>query len=351
MIIPTRPLFKPDRAIGRALVAAGLISLLAVGPPLARGAELPDRSDRVRIAQITPETEEAINKALRWLAKAQNADGSWGGDHKAGLTSLALMAFMVQGHFPGRPPYGDEMTKGVDFLLKEAKKGGGYIGPNMYDHGFATLALSEVWGMSDRDDIRDTLKRAVEIILRAQDPTGGWRYNPEPCGSDVSVTVTQVVALASAKEAGIYVPDKTMERAVAFVKTLSYGRSGFLYAKGGVSTNFARTACGVMALLIAGDRENMQVQGGLEYMKYVPSWTFEGYGNVAYYYGHFYAIQAMYQAGERHYQEWYPKVRDDLLKKQDPSGRWSKFDYHGNATAMAVLTLGVPYRFLPIYQR
>ena len=88
----------------------------------------------------------------------------------------------------------------------------------MYEHGLATLALSEVWGMSDNAKLRDSLKRAVQIILRSQNREGGWRYHPRPEDADLSVTVMQIVALASAREAGIYVPDETIEKALSFVK-------------------------------------------------------------------------------------------------------------------------------------
>ena len=57
----------------------------------------------------------------------------------------------------------------------------------------------------------------------------------------------------------------------------------------------------------------------------------------------------MYQAGDAHYRPWYPRIRETLLKKQAADGSWS--DDHGIGTQMAILILGVPYRFLPIYQR
>jgi len=333
------------------LCAAGLL----LGPlHTARAAELLGRVD---IAEMTPETETAISRALAWLARTQNANGSWGGAHQPGVTALTLMAFMVQGHFPDYPPYGDQLSKGVDFLLATAKEGGGYMGvgqpEGMYDHGLATLALSEVWGMSKRDDIRDALKQAVEIIIRAQSPKGGWRYSPQPQTGDVSVTVTQIVALASAQEAGILVPDRVLKRATDFVKTLYIKGHGFLYAVG-YNSNFARTACGTTALLIGGERDAVETRDALRNLGRRDPWWYQAYDKTppkAYYYGNFYAIQAVYQAGDQYYHSWYAKIRDELLKTQQPDGRWSKLDIYGTATPLAVLILGVPYRFLPIYQR
>jgi squalene cyclase len=296
---------------------------------------------KVRVAELSPQTEQAIEKGIRYLLSVQGADGGWGHHYRVAHTALALMAFMVKGYMPEQPPHGSAMSKGIDFLLKSARDGGGYMGSSMYEHALATLALSEAWGMSSRgEQIRDTLKRAVDVILRSQGPQGGWRYQPHPEGGDISITVMQIVALASAKEAGIVVPDQTIERAVKFVKSLQDESGGFGYMTAH-DPGFARTAAGVTSLLMCGERDSQAVRKGLEYLKNnsAPKQWFM--------YGHYYAVQAMYQAGESYYQQWYPKIRDTLLKTQRESGDWGD-DYQ---TPMAVLILGVPYRFLPIYQR
>jgi hypothetical protein len=107
-----------------------------------------------------------------------------------------------------------------------------------------------------------------------------------------------------------------------------------------------------MALLMCGERDSRAVLLGLEYLRKYPDYKF----NEAkfFLYGHYYAIQAMYQAGESYYQEWYPRIRDSLLAKQKSDGSWSASGEEGDpsfGTSMAILILGVPYRYLPIYQR
>ena len=126
----------------------------------------------------------------------------------------------------------------------------------MYEHGLATLALSEVWGMSSRKGIRDTLKQAVEIILSSQNSRGGWRYQPQPIDADISVTVMQIVALASAKEAGIHVPDHVIGKAKKYIKSLQVKGSGGFGYTGPHQPGFARTAAGVMSLLMCGERKS-----------------------------------------------------------------------------------------------
>lgn len=322
-----------------AIVCLAALLIPSAGPAVVQAAE-----EAVGIAELDPRTERAIDRGLRSLAASQQADGSWGGGYKAANTSVALMAFMLKGYFPDKGEHGKTLDKAVGYLLKRIKDGGGYVGGNMYEHGLTTLALSEAWGMSRRTDIRDALKKAVEIILRAQSREGGWRYHPKPLDADLSVTVMQIVALASAREAGIYVPDATIDKAKAYVKRLQDTSGGFGY-QSAASPGFARSAAGVMSLLMLGERDSRAVQKGLAYLHDQPESVFQKVEH--YYYGHYYAVQAMYQAGDAHYQKWYPKIRDALLTKQAANGSWgSEFD-----TGLSVLILGVPYRYLPIYQR
>ena len=59
----------------------------------------------------------------------------------------------------------------------------------------------------------------------------------------------------------------------------------------------------------------------------------------------------MYMAGGDYWKQWYPAIREELLRQQESDGRWKS--PHGDvyATAMALLILQVPNRYLPIFQR
>jgi squalene cyclase len=335
------------------LVVATALGILAVPVGAARAAATAPRG-QVQVAELSPEAEQAINKGLRYLAAHQNRDGSWGSKHQVAITSLSLMAFMLQGHFPRKGEYGTLLDKGVGYLLERSRQGAGYMGTHnygMYEHALATLALSEVWGMSDRKEIRDAIKRAVEIILRSQNKEGGWRYHPRPESADISVTVMQVVALASASEAGILVPKKVIDRALAYVKRCQKKFEGGFGYQPGREARLSSSAAGLMSLLMCGERESKAVERALRYIKALPEDEFEN--TRWYFYAHYYAIQAMYQAGEAHYHDWYPQIRDALLAKQKDDGQWESGEGGDPCygTAMSILILGVPYRFLPIYQR
>ena len=331
------------------LLIACVTAWTVIGAAAARA----EGTGKVQTAELAPEAERAIENGLRFLARAQNPDGSWGKKYREAQTALALMAFMLKGNFPQRGPYGDATDKAIAYLVERARQGGGYMGVNMYEHALATLALSEAWGMSDRKEIRDTLKRAVEVILHAQSASGGWRYQPRPQDADISVTVMQIVALASAKEAGIDVPSPVIEKATRYVKGLQVQSSGGFGYTSAASPEFARSAAGVMALLMCGERNSRPVSLGIEYLRKLPDSKFRE--SKFYYYGHYYAIQAMYQAGESYYQEWYPHIRDALVARQRSDGSWpgggGEEGDPAYTTSLSILILGVPYRYLPIYQR
>lgn len=327
-----------DRSLHRKAMTAAFSIMMMAGTAIA--------DQDVKVAELPPEVEGAIDRGLEALLKSQQPDGSWG-NHKVASTALSLMAFMVKGQFPERPPNGTSLTRAVDFLVQSAGKTNGYMGASMYEHGLATLALSEVSGMVNREDVHDTLKQAVVVILKAQNPKGGWRYKPEPTDADLSATVMQIVALASAKEAGIMVPDETISKAVEYVKFCNHKPSGGFGYTGPDGPGFERTAAGVMSLMMCGERDSEVVKKGIEYLVKQPVGIFAN--SAHYYYGHYYAMQAMYQAGEDQYQAWYPQISEALLKKQGADGNWA--DSHQIGTQMAILILGVPYRFLPIYQR
>ncbi|MFW5829344.1 MAG: prenyltransferase/squalene oxidase repeat-containing protein [Planctomycetota bacterium] len=300
---------------------------------------------------VTRETERAIERGLEWLAQDQAEDGGWHSKgNVVGVSSLALIAFMCQAHFPSEGDYGPVLERGLDFLLKANKEGlQGFMGTQMYSHGLATLALSEFWGHSDRDDeIRDALKDGVDIILRSQAPIGGWRYNPEPSGADVSVTAMQLVALASARSAGILVPDETIEKAIEYVKMChDPTEGGFSYFAGGNISGWQRTGAAIVSLMLAGEHDAKEAREGFKYLLSQPDDIFDPSNLVHYDYGQYYGVIANYLEGEDHLERWYPKIRKWLLESQHKDGGW-KDPY---STAMRVIVLSIPKGFVPAYQR
>jgi rhamnogalacturonyl hydrolase YesR len=238
----------------------------------------------------------------------------------------------------------------------------------MYSHGFGTLFLAEAYGMvSDKKQqkrVRDALQRAVDLILKAQNKVqGGWRYDTDGSSADVSVTICQIMALRSARNAGIKVPKSAVDRCVEYVKKCQNDDGGFNYMLGNRNGSmFPRSAAGLCALYCAGIYEGREVDRALDYlMRFKPSGRQQGgfggrgaMGELHYFYGHYYAAQAMWTAGGKYWQEWFPAIREELLARSRNSGAgvWADnavcTDY---GTAMACIVLQIPNNYLPIMQK
>ncbi len=311
--------------------------------------------------ELTEEAEKAIERGLQFLVRSQNKDGSWttgkNDDYAIAGTSLGLMAFMVEGHFPGFGRYGDALDRAKDYLLERAEDSPtGAMGVKMYEIGLFTIAMSELWGMtSDKEDnqqIQAALERVVQIILRSQSPLGGWRYAPRPdAGQDTSVTAMVFVSLASAREAGVLVPNDTIERLTGYLRDQAFDeqRGGFGYQ--GKGYTLACTAGGAYAAQLAGNRDTEWVQAALRSLENDPK-MFSRKDNGHFYYTHYYAMQAMVQAGDERYSKWYPKIRDSLISLQQPNGSWQeKEEDYPHKTPMSIIILGTPNRYIPVYQR
>ncbi|MEC9373666.1 MAG: prenyltransferase/squalene oxidase repeat-containing protein [Planctomycetota bacterium] len=354
--------------------AIGLAAALIGLAPAAPQAMAQERADGGRSAEnaaaaneFTAEMEPATQRALAWLAEQQNPDGSFTGGARygrhVGITALACLAFMADGHIPGRGGYGEVVSKGLDFVLDNLNETGLLAadtshGP-MYGHGFATLFLGEVYGMTgggpETEQSRrlyEALVKAVRLIVQTQNSEGGWRYNPVPYDADISVTICEIMALRSARNAGIDVPKETIDRAVEYVRLCQNPDGGFKYQLTTGGSAWPRSAAGIASLYYAGIYEDEAIDRGLGYLQRTAMPGRRGTTGAHYFYGHYYAVQAMYLAGGDHWAEWWPAIREELLESQTAEGYWD--DPHAGqsyGTAMALIILQMPKRYLPIFQK
>jgi hypothetical protein len=120
---------------------------------------------------------------------------------------------------------------------------------------------------------------------------------------------------------------------------------------GGGGSGFARTAAGVASLYYAGVFEGNEVTSGLNYIKqFTPGKGASDAGQEGhYFYGHYYAVQAMFLAGGDYWGTWYPAIRDQLIARQARNGEWSGDFSSDYATSMALIILQMPNRYLPVY--
>lgn len=309
---------------------------------------------------MTPETDQAINKGLEWLSRQQNADGSFGsGPYRGNLavTSLSGLAFMSAGSSPGRGPYGAQIDKALLYVMDNTAPSGFIAVPSatthgpMYSHGFGALFLAEAYGMSRRPDLREKLQKSIRLIVDTQNNEGGWRYQPVRRDADISVTVCQINALRAARNAGIFVPKETVERCIRYVKQSQNPDGGFRYMLQGGASAFPRSAAGIVALYSAAVYDEKEVDSGVQYLKqFMPEFKV-GRRFSHYFYGHYYAAQAMWIRGGEDWNSWFPSVRDELVSRQMSQGYWMDSICNEYGTAMALIILQIPNNYLPIFQR
>lgn len=345
----------------------------AAGQPQDPKAGEPGPGDKVKGAEnnaldneMTPELERSVTQGLRWLASRQNQDGSFGDQRQWGpsvaITSLACLAFMSDGNLPDRGPYGRNVTRGLEYVLKNCAESGlisSDAGPApMYGHGFATLFLGEIYGMTggggesaQAQRLHEALVRATRLIQGCQNEEGGWRYYPVPNDADTSVTICQIMGLRSARNAGLEISSKVIDDAVAYVRKCQNGDGGFRYQAHQPPSAWERSAASVASLQYAGVYDDRAISDGLKYVNRFGAPSRLG-GSRHYFYGHYYAVQAMYLAGGDWWAQWWPQVRADLLAKQMPDGSWEENQVGAEyGTAMALIILQMPKRYLPIFQR
>ncbi|HEX4793233.1 MAG TPA: prenyltransferase/squalene oxidase repeat-containing protein [Humisphaera sp.] len=324
---------------------------------------------------VPPDVRDAVDKAISWLAAHQRPDGTFPQGGSAGSTavpSLVVMAFLARGHVPGQGPYGDLLNTSIDYVVESQQPdgllsrshGGNHV---MYEHGIATVMLSEVYGMVDdarRARVGKVLSRAARLILDAQKAPktgpqyqGGWRYQVNSPDSDISVTGWQLMALRGAANCGAAIPREALDDGREYIRRSAVpAGGGFGYQPGG-GPNQARTGTGILSLELLGEHGSPEAIAGGDYL--LKSWPRDAsaVSMEFYYYAVYYCAQALNQLGGKYWESLYPRLRESLLTQQQPDGSFGggsgQEEDAGPSyrSAMACLALCVPYRYLPLYQK
>lgn len=340
----------------------------------------PDRLELARRFGASEESEKAVHLALEWLAANQDPDGRWnprrhgagqeryeagrdrqgaGSRADTGITGLALLAFAAAGNTHRQGQYAATVEKALKYLLATQAPDGNLGGPAatyefMYCHGIATLAISEIFGLSGDPRLRPPVASAVAYTVASQDPWGGgWRYRPQEAG-DTSQLGWQLMALKSAQLASIPIPQSTWDGAARYLEGVSAGNHGGLAAyRPGERITRTMTAEALVCRLLLGlpPAHPAAREAGDSLLAELPG---EGVPNRYYWY---YATMAMYQLQGSHWELWNRALQKTLLATQrrdgtlagswDPTTRWDGYGGRVYATALATLCLEAYYRFLP----
>lgn len=347
--------------LGIALVSAAGPRLEAQPPAPAAP---PVQAETLNDVRVIERVTQATERALTFLASKQSPSGGWDDNHA--VNGLCCLAFMGSGHSPGRGQYRDVLEKAKRRLLGAQDPKGVFISPRqshgpMYEHALVTLALAEMYGMDPDPKLESSLRRAVQVIVASQAPNGGWRYQPNPGDHDLSVTVMQIVALRAASNSEVPVPEATIDNAIKYVRSCYREEGGYGYQPGH-GRKPEMTAAGVLSMQLLGKPDTPEVRKSLDYLITVPVLWDRGQTEYFFYF-HYYAMQATYQAGGRHWNEWHPRIRELLLENQNTDGSWSCAPNTAESrqgtvgmgkpywTAMSTLVLEVYMHYLPAYQR
>jgi prenyltransferase beta subunit len=374
----------PGEALTKRIPPFGIGPDVLLGGGLDEGTGRGDGSDRLdpylgrrnrramaRFGGGGDDTEQAIALALDWLKRRQESDGSWslakhGGaeGHDIAATGFAMLAFFgwnIKHTEPDTYDYHQVMAKAVKWLLDHVGDDGDLTGGaknGMYDQGIATMALAEAYGLTKDPALREPLERAVDFIIKGQSrQLGGWRYRPGSKDNDTSVVGWQVMALSSARLAGIEVPDRVFQLAGAWLDQVASGPFKGRYAyQQNRQPSPAMTAEGMFCRQLMGTPPTDQRQAGSA--AYLKS-NLPNPGSPNYYYW-YYACLALHQHRGPLWQEWNARMKPTLLttqiKQGDDAGSWpDKGQWTKGrggkimSTAMSALSLEVYYRYLPMY--
>lgn len=329
--------------------------------------------DPAGFQEMVPQQRTVIDKGIRWLLDIQNRGGGWGceksGAPSTAITALAALSLMAGGSTSNGGPHRDRIAQALEFCIKRQHSSGLItqfdatgMGP-FYDHSCASFFLAEVYGMArhpeakEESPVKRALLKAIEYMDKTQNRDGGWTANGASGASDLGITCSVWMALRSAHNAGITIGDANMERVLKFVDACSERTGGFSQyprVAGGGGKMFYPTAAGLRILYGVGKGDLKAVVAGTEFLlKHQLGREYGGKISEWDYCGAFYAVQALLHEGGKYWKEWYPKIREHLLKIQNTDGSWT-IEYcmccRAYATALALLVLQAPQRLLPLFQ-
>jgi hypothetical protein len=308
--------------------------------------DLPGRKEDV----IPQQVELIYERGLEYLAKSQNARGHWDDavGSEPGVVGLCVAAFLAHGEDPNNGPHAAVIRKAIDYIISEQNDTNGYIGNNMYSHCFATKALAEAYGLIDHPDVAAALKKAVALILSAQERNKfkAWRYQPDSKDADTTVTGGQLVTLFAARNAGLEIPQKAINDGLAYIAQCrgADGSVGYTSPSGGKPT---LTAIGSLCLSLAKERDSKPYKASLEFLKRNIDYRDRYYP----YYYEYYMAQALFHADEDTWREWNQRNIRYMATLQGRDGSFPGNQGASFNTAGALLSLALNYRYLPIYEK
>lgn len=352
---------------------AGALFAWAAAPAVGQE-PVPAARETTSFQELDRETLDAIERGIDWLAREQlGGSGRWPSTpqrYQMSITALAGLALLAHGDTPDSGKHAREVRRAVEWVLdsqRRESKGHRWDGllfdgrddafdmqedKAMHGHGFALLFLAEAYGQTRETALRERMHEAIGAACRLTERTitrdGGWFYTPDSPRDEGSVTITQIQGLRSARNAGISVDAAVIDKAVSYIKASQMADGGVRYTLRWGKTSPALTAAGISVLHGAGEYHGEALEKGYAYLRQHlttdPKQHF-------FFYTHLYAAQAMFQRGGPEWANYFPRIRRELLDLRRGHPYWDSNYGKSYGTAISLLILQLPLRYLPIFQR
>ena len=345
---------------------AVLLSAALLAGPFSAG-EVPAQSPEIRTGDAIPrDVREMYDRGLQYLVSHQSENGDWqDGQSGPGITGMALMCFLASGEDPNYGIYAGNIKRALRSMITAQDAQTGYMGNSMYHHGFAMLALAEAYGTVDDRNLwtekvqgkQRSIGEALELAVRSavtsqkKNSYGAWRYSPDGNDADTSVAGAVLMGLLAARNAGIEVPDESIDRAIGyFVKmTSDSGQVAYAGGLGGLDESLARISIGALVYSIARRKDLPQFKATLDYLAQRLDGGSPGHGGVEY--QRYYQAQALFQGDVNAWEKWNKGLVRQLKTIQQADGSFRGSHGTSVSTALSLLAVAVNFRFLPIYER
>ncbi|NLF92339.1 MAG: hypothetical protein GX564_00505 [Oligosphaeraceae bacterium] len=284
-------------------------------------------------------TERAVVKALQWLKKTQNADGSWAPSQRPAMTGLCLLSFLAHGETPTSEEYGRTVQNAMQYLishtaaLPETTSGKKKIEP--YTNGIVAYALSEAYGMTKLPNLKPAMDKALSLVVEGQQKSGGYDYSyAQGARWDLSVAGWQFQAMKAGFVSGASVSglDAAIEKAISFIKNVAYSKTnatrpmGYSSPGGG---SWGMQGAGALCLQLLGEGSSREVKAVSKLITDThlptiiwtdPKATAGSTGQLMYCW--YYETQVMFHTGQSSWRKWNEKFAPMLVQNQKEDGHW-----------------------------
>ena len=346
-----------------------------------------DRSGVRRRYGMGPDS--AVDLNLDWLAKHQTHDeGYWDsdgfqkqcyknpcdgkGDGRIDpvLTGLGYLAFLGAGYSPYSGLYRKTLRDALNYL-KRLQDEEGCFGPRkglcLYTHAVCTLALAETYVLTGNEFLRKPLEKAVAFLLasRIESPASagpqGWGVLPGDSKEiRLEVTVWAILALWSARDAGLAVPQATLDGIKVWLHSLIDPATGVIRSLPARSKDIlphtsteACTAMGILMHHLLGEdpEKNACLEKGTDYLVSRLPALQETLDPVTWYFG----TLALFHTGGQPWKAWDRAIKETMIDAlcrtgcEEGSwkgrGAWDAFGGRIFTTALLAMATQVYHRY------